>query len=238
VSLETIDFDRLNFRSGDTVLDLGCGEGRHSISARLQADIHVVGLDLSRRDLLTAKQRLDDFNLGGNDHCNFIQGSGLALPFADNSFDQVICSEVLEHIVDYQGVLQEIKRVLKPGGLFAVSVPRYFPEWVCWVLSSAYHEVPGGHLRIFRTSQLKTAVTNLHMGFLSRHWAHSLHVPYWWLRCAFWQRGEQTPIVARYHRLLVWDLMQKPWITRTLERVLNPLLGKSVALYFRNSSDA
>ena len=92
--------------------------------------------------------------------------------------------------------------------------------------------VPGGHLRIFRTSQLKTAVTNLHMRFLSRHWAHSLHVPYWWLRCAFWQRGEQTPIVARYHRLLVWDLMQKPWITRTLERVLNPLLGKSVAYIF------
>ena len=237
MSLETIDFERLNFRPGDSVLDLGCGEGRHSISARLQADIRVVGLDLSHDDLITARQRLEDFNLEETSHCDFVRASGLHLPFADNSFDQVICSEVLEHIVDYHSVLKEIKRVLNPGGLFAVSVPRYFPEWVCWMLSSAYHEMPGGHLRIFRTSELRGAITELHMRFLSRHWAHSLHVPYWWLRCAFWQRGEHTAVVTQYHRLLVWDLMQKPWITRTLDRLLNPVMGKSVVMYFRNEAE-
>jgi len=236
VSLETIDFERLNFRPGDSVLDLGCGEGRHSISARLQADIRVIGLDLSHDDLVIAQQRLEHFGLEESSQCNFVKASGLKLPFQDQSFDQVICSEVLEHIVDYHSVLKEIKRVLKPGGLFAVSVPRYFPEWVCWMLSSAYHEMPGGHLRIFRTSELRGAITNLRMRFLSRHWAHSLHVPYWWLRCAFWQRGEHTPIVSQYHRLLVWDLMHKPWITRTLDRLLNPVMGKSVVMYFRNEA--
>lgn len=40
------------------------------------------------------------------------------------------------------------------------------------------------------------------------------------------------PAVAAYHRLLVWDMMQRPWITRLAESALNPLVGKSVALYF------
>ena len=143
MSLETINIDRLGLRPGDKLLDLGCGEGRHSISAFLQGDINVVGLDLSAKDLATAKGRLADFNIAADkiDHCLFIQGSGFTLPFADHTFDQVICSEVLEHIIEYEKVLAEIKRVLKPGGVFAVSVPRYFPEWVCWQLSDAYHEV-------------------------------------------------------------------------------------------------
>ena len=84
----------------------------------------------------------------------FIQGNALNLPFPDNHFTHIICSEVLEHLVDYKKALIEINRVLKPGGTLAVSVPCFFPEWVCWLLSSAYHEMPGGHLRIFREKQL------------------------------------------------------------------------------------
>ena len=113
MSLETINIDRLGLRPGDKLLDLGCGEGRHSISTFLQADIHVVGLDLSAKDLATAKQRLSDFVIDKDkiDHCSFIRASGFTLPFADDSFDQVICSEVLEHIVEYEKVLTEIKRI-------------------------------------------------------------------------------------------------------------------------------
>lgn len=237
MSLETINFQLLKFKPGEKVLDLGCGEGRHAISAYLLADIDVIGLDLSAADLATAKGRLREFT---QDHenpaksCVFVRGSGLCLPFADNSFDKVICAEVLEHIHDYQSILGEIRRVLKPGGVFAVSVPRFFPEWICWRLSDEYHEVEGGHVRIFSASELHKAIERQHMRRFARHWAHSLHVPYWWLRCLFWDTGENATLVRWYHRFLVWDLMQKPAVTRLLDRLLNPLMGKSIVMYFVN----
>ncbi|XOV84389.1 MAG: class I SAM-dependent methyltransferase [bacterium] len=200
MSLETIEFDRLKLHSRDKILDLGCGEGRHAISAYLLADVTVFGVDLSACDLATARQRLEEFDHKPEhpEHsCTFVRASGLQLPFEDNSFDKVICAEVLEHIPDYQGMLQEIKRVLRPGGIFAASVPRFFPEWVCWKLSDAYHEVEGGHVRIFTSGELYRAIESLQMRRFARHWAHSLHVPYWWLRCLFWERGKMRPLCAR-----------------------------------------
>lgn len=222
-------WELLNLQNGERVLDLGCGEGRHAISASLLADTHVVGIDLSVTDLRTADTRLGEFNFPD---CRFVCADGSRLPFADASFDKVVCAEVLEHVPEYQGILKEIKRVLKPGGVLAVSVPSYFPEWVCWRLSRAYHEVEGGHVRIFRAGELRSAVENLNMRRISRHWSHALHVPYWWLRCLFWNSADNNVLVRAYHRLLVWDLMRAPWITRTAERLLNPLLGKSIVMYF------
>ena len=112
-------------------------------------------------------------------------------------------------------------------------MPRYFPEWVCWQLSDAYHEVEGGHIRIFKARDLSDAIQALGMQPTARHWAHALHVPYWWLKCLFWGREPEHFLVRQYHRLLVWDLMQKPWLTRTLDRFFNPILGKSIVMYFR-----
>jgi SAM-dependent methyltransferase len=241
VSLETVDFSRFHLAPGDRVLDLGCGEGRHAITAYLKESVHVTGLDLSEQDLATASDRFQEFAdpADGSRSVGFACGSGLCLPFADATFDKVICSEVLEHIPDYQRVLQEIERVLKPAGHFAVSVPRYGPEWICWQLSDAYHQVPGGHVRIFRARELEQAIESMGLSRYGSHWAHGLHSPYWWLRCLFWSRGEDVWPVRQYHRLLVWDLMQQPWLTRILERLMNPLWGKSIVMYFtRSNADA
>lgn len=237
MSLETVDFNRFKLKPGERVLDLGCGEGRHAITAYLCDDVDVVALDLSLEDLGTAAERFEQFK----DHdltrrsLNFVAGSGLSLPFADHTFNKVVCSEVLEHIHDYERVLREIHRVLIPGGQFAVSVPRFFPEWVCWSLSKAYHNQKGGHIRIFKARELKSAVCATPMAFQSSHWAHGLHSPYWWLRCLFWNQGEVW-LVRKYHQMLVWDLMKKPRLTLWLERLLNPFIGKSVVMYFVRSA--
>jgi ubiquinone/menaquinone biosynthesis C-methylase UbiE len=236
MSLQTVNFDTLRLQDEDRILDLGCGEGRHAITAYMLKNVESVGIDLSLDDLQTTKKRFCEFADPGNEEKSLVisVANGYQLPFADHSFDKVICSEVLEHIPDYAAVIAEIERVLKPGGLFAVSVPRYFPEWVCWRLSSAYHEVEGGHIRIFRASGLRKAVENFGFMHYQRHHAHSLHVPYWWLKCIFWrEEGEDEAYpVKRYHDFLVWDLMKQPKLTFWLDKVLNPVLGKSVVMYF------
>ncbi|MBB3167125.1 methyltransferase domain-containing protein [Simiduia aestuariiviva] len=228
----TVDFTHFPLTAGDTLLDLGCGEGRHVINAYIAADITAVGVDLSATDLRTAQARQRPFaKVGG--HFLLQQADALQLPFADHSFDKIICSEVLEHLPDYAGALREIQRVLKPGGLLAISVPRAWPEKICWAFSAEYHQVEGGHIRIFDSGQLNGEIEQLGFRRYKRHWAHALHAPFWWLKCALWQRQDQSRLIRAYHKLLVWDLMQKPWLTQTLEKLLNPLMGKSVVMYYR-----
>jgi len=238
--MKTVDFNRLPLAAGDTILDLGCGEGRHVISAYVEADVHSIGVDLSLDDLKTTRERFADYAEPDNEAKSFglSSASALALPFADNTFDKIICSEVLEHIPDYRSALREIERVLKPGGLFCASVPRRWPERICWALSEGYYRVPGGHLRIFRGSELRSEIECLGFKHYYRHWAHALHVPFWWLKCLFWSHRDTNWLVKQYHRLLVWDLMENPALTRILEKSMNPIMGKSVVMYFRKETAA
>ncbi len=241
MSLQTIDFETLKLSDSDRILDLGCGEGRHAISAYMVNDVESVGIDLSLGDLETTRERFQEFVEPENTSKSLVisVASAESLPFADESFDKIICSEVLEHIHSYQQVIVEINRVLKTGGIAAISVPRFFPEWICWRLSDAYHEVEGGHVRIFRANELRNDMEATGFICFGKHHAHSLHVPYWWLKCLFWREpGEPNArIVDRYHQFLTWDLMQQPFITRFLDKLLNPIMGKSVVMYFVKSAD-
>jgi hypothetical protein len=123
--------------------------------------------------------------------------------------------------------------VLRPGGTMAITVPRYGPELVNWALSDEYHNVPGGHIRIYRRSQLLGRLRAAGLEVLGTGHAHGLHSPYWWLKCAVGTTNEDHVLVRAYHRLLVRDIVEAPRATRLADRVLSPLIGKSVVVYLR-----
>jgi len=233
----TVQLQRLNLRPGDWVLDLGCGEGRHVHGVHVLDGVNIVGLDLDLPSLKKARDGLSMLPPSAG-ATQFLTGDAYRLPFADQTFDAVICSEVLEHLETYDLALAEINRVLKPGGQFVPTVPRAWPERICWALApgqGGYGDQPGGHIRIFDEAALRETVRSSGFSYRGRHFAHALHSPYWWLKTAFWSRRDDHPLVRLYHRFLVWDLMQRPWLTRRLEGLLDPVMGKSLALYFRKS---
>jgi SAM-dependent methyltransferase len=153
------------------------------------------------------------------------------MPFGDGMFDRVIAAEVLEHILDDQRAMNELARVLRPGGLAAITVPAFLPERICWALSSDYHDTPGGHVRIYTRVELEAKLARAGLTALWHHHAHGLHSPYWWLKCAVGVHNDKHRLASAYHKLLVWDIMRKPAATRLAEQALNPLIGKSLVVY-------
>lgn len=237
----TVDYARLGLRPKERVLDLGCGFGRHAFAAA-RAGGMTVALDAGADEVggvramfaaMVQEGELDP----ATSRAAAVRGDALALPFADGVFDRVIASEVLEHIVDDLAAMCELARVLRPGGTMAVTVPSAGPELVNWLLSDAYHDVPGGHVRIYRWATLVRRLGAAGLEPIGRHRAHALHSPYWWLRCLVGPTNDAHPLVAAYHRLLVWDITAAPTVTRIAERVLNPLVGKSLVVYLRKPAD-
>lgn len=230
----TVDFTRLRLRPGDRVLDLGCGGGRHAFECyrrggrvvavdRNEADLHQV------RDMVAAMAAEGEAPPGAT--AAVLRTDALRLPFPDAAFDVVILAEILEHIPDDRRAIAEAVRVLRPGGALVATVPRWWPERVCWALSEAYHTVEGGHVRIYRRRQLRSRLRAATLLTRGSHHAHALHSPYWWLRCLFGPDRSEAPLPRLYHRMLVHDIMRRPWWTRTLDRLLNPVLGKSLVVY-------
>ncbi len=235
----TVDFNRLGVRPGDRVLDVGCGTGRHAFEA-LRRGARVAALDLGRDDLRQARDWMAAMADAGEAPAPAeglaVQGDALRLPFPDAAFDRVIVSEVLEHVPDDVAAIREVRRVLRPGGTLAVTVPRWFPERVCWLLSEEYHTNPGGHVRIYKASELRGKLRSAGFAIVGGHYAHALHAPYWWLKCAVGVRRDDHVLARLYHSLLVWDITARPALTRLGERALNPLIGKSVVVYGANAA--
>jgi SAM-dependent methyltransferase len=227
--LLTVDLARLDVRPGQLLLDAGCGEGRHCFGA-LERGARVVGLDLDRDALARAAGPLRARGREAGRLGAMLQGNAFQLPFADATFDRVICSEVMEHVHDYAAAARELARVTKPAGRIAVTVPTTTSEQLYLRAGDHYFESPGGHIRIFRPRDLADALGAAGFATLGVGFAHAFHTPYWVLRSlAGLTRADESALVRGYRWFLIRATVSG-LLTR-IEGVLNYCFPKSLVLY-------
>jgi SAM-dependent methyltransferase len=231
----TIDYDLMRIKDGERVLDVGCGEGRHSWEACKRNDCLVCALDIEEVDLKKAHYTLHLLEQQGETRGRWLllKGDVTSLPFEDDSFDKIICSEVLEHVPDDVQAIKELVRVLKADGKLAISVPSYLPETICWKLSKDYHEKPGGHIRIYRASEIISKLQHSHLDIFAIRHKHALHSFYWISRCLFGVNNEKALIPSLYYKFLVWDIYHNNKPVRLLDNFFNKFFSKSLVLYAR-----
>jgi SAM-dependent methyltransferase len=227
--LLTVDLERLEIRTGDRVLDAGCGEGRHCFGA-LERGAHVVGLDLDRASLRARSNALRDRAEERGSLGAMIHGNTFRLPFANETFDKVICSEVMEHVHDYRGAVRELARVTRPDGMLAVTIPTATSERLYLRVGDDYFESPGGHIRIFRPRQLALGLAEAGLATIGIGFAHALHTPYWVLRSIAGLPAADENALVRAYRLFLIRATESRFLTR-LEHVLNFCFPKSLILY-------
>ena len=219
-------------RSRLKVLDLGCGQGRHCHGLQYLADqydypLQIIGLDINVDDLQFAKTSATLFSASAEYVCGDIH----SLPFIEGSFDLVICSEVIEHVPNWQQLLYYCRTLMTQEAVLALSFPTAWIERLCWQLDNHYFQTPGGHIRIMQEDQVTQQATRLELKLVERYRRHALHSPYWWLRCAYSQ-NESALLVRLYKRFLEWELMNQPKALGRIEKILNPILGKSTSMVF------
>jgi SAM-dependent methyltransferase len=137
-------------------LDLGCGDGRLTAYVRARS---LVGADVSEVALARARARLPGAEL-------VLVDPDEPLPFGDGSFDLVLCAETIEHVRDVQLLLSEVRRVLRPGGWFAVTTPAHSRLTALRLLVRGWEsefQPLSPHLRFFTRRSLEQLLAE--MGF-------------------------------------------------------------------------
>lgn len=136
-------------KSGETVLDLGCGGGKFTAWIK-EAGFEATGMDISKTAVAMAQREYPD----GNFKTLNTDGS---IPAEDQTFGAVWCSEVIEHILEVDNFLKEVKRVMKPGGILILTTPYHgFIKNLFIVLFKfdRHFKVNGSHIRFFSKSSL------------------------------------------------------------------------------------
>ncbi len=115
-----LEFIQTSISNVDKILDIGCGKGIY-LSNLSNTAKQCVGLDISMNNLIEAIKIK-------NDNTVFVYGASEILPFQNGSFNVVLMIETLEHVENDSKCVEEVWRILKPGGVFILSVPnKFFP---------------------------------------------------------------------------------------------------------------
>jgi SAM-dependent methyltransferase len=140
-------------RPGECVLDLGCGAGRF-VAALRDAGAGAVGVEIASGALERARAVAPGADL------RLLAEDG-SIPLEHGSVDLVWCSEVLEHVADGAHLLQEARRVLRPGGRLLLTVPyhgRLQGALVALTRFDAVFDPQGQHLRFFTRTSLRASL--------------------------------------------------------------------------------
>jgi 2-polyprenyl-3-methyl-5-hydroxy-6-metoxy-1,4-benzoquinol methylase len=152
---------RPHLKAGSRLLEIGCGAGNLLLQATVRGS-YPMALDLSMQALTFVRSRLADAKSGEEAPSDFacVQAIGESLPLAEESFDCILLSEVIEHLETPQISIREAVRVLRPGGRLLITTPNYrsfwpLMEWTIDRLNMAPRMAGEQHISRFHLVSLK-----------------------------------------------------------------------------------
>ncbi len=165
-----IIFENLSLLGKENVLEIGCGRGFYlKTLVDNFTNLKITGIDLNERYLLAAKKFIN------NSRVKLLRADAIKLPFKNNTFDRIIASEILEHIPDDQKAIEEMFRVLVPGGIILITVPHknypFFWDPLNWVLEKLFKKhvastiwwlagIWADHVRLYEEKELTQKLEN------------------------------------------------------------------------------
>ena len=227
----TVDFDRLAVTEGNVVLDAGCGFGRHSIEFISRGAI-VYSMDMDMECLRKTRFSLTEMikRINKNSARYLVHsGDALKLPFKNESFDRIICAEVMEHVRDDGAACSELCRVLKKNGRIAITVPTLFSEELYDMVTYEYFTSPGGHIRKYFPKELAALMRKNGLEVYGVGFRHAFHTIWWLIRGVVGLHRGDHPLTRAYHTFLHLGLYSKAM--RKIESFCNYLFPKSIVLY-------